>query len=134
MSLGNPEQYESAMCIDVERYPRTMVARAVTASNYVARSDMGASASNAPSSAHDTAMPDVKDELTTVHNARTYEVKDKESLGGKRDVEREELAKGYEYGRTAVHISESDQNVTKLDTKAGLEIIGFVPKKNVSLS
>jgi len=134
MTLGDPETYETAMSIDVERYPRTMIARAVTASNFVVRSDMAASSSNGHSAApaSDQAdQPDVKSDLTGVHNARTYQVKDEEAPGGKRDVEFEELAKGYEYGRTAVHISESDQNVTKLETRAGLEIIGFVPKANV---
>jgi ATP-dependent DNA helicase 2 subunit 2 len=69
--------------------------------------------------------------LTSVKNARTYQVIDEEAPGGKRDVDREELAKGYEYGRTAVRISESDENVTKLETKAALEIIGFVPMAKV---
>jgi ATP-dependent DNA helicase 2 subunit 2 len=38
----------------------------------------------------------------------------------------EELEKGYEYGRTAVHIAESDLNVVKLETDPGLQLIGFV--------
>lgn len=130
MTLGDPEQYDTAMSIDVERYPRTMVSTPQTASNFVVRSDMGTSSSNGPP-ADEAEMPDVKNDLTSVHNAHTYQVKDEEAPGGKRDVNREELAKGYEYGRTAVHISESDQNVTKLETKAGLEIVGFVPKQNV---
>lgn len=69
--------------------------------------------------------------LTSVRNARTYQVVDEEAPGGKRDVERDDLAKGYEYGRTAVHISETDENVTKMETQAGLEIIGFVPWSSV---
>ena len=71
--------------------------------------------------------------LTSVRNARTYQVPDEEAPGGKRDVSRDELAKGYEYGRTAVHISESDLNVTKLETQPGLEIVGFIPWSNVSI-
>ena len=65
--------------------------------------------------------------LTSVKNARTYQVRDDDAPGGKRDVEYDELAKGYAYGSTAVPIAESEWNVTKLETQAGLEIIGFIP-------
>ena len=70
--------------------------------------------------------------LAPVRSARTYQVIDEEAPGGKRDVTRDDLAKGYEYGRTAVHISESDLNVTKIETQAGFEIIGFIPWSTVS--
>ena len=73
-------------------------------------------------------------DLAFVRNARTYQVVDEEAPGGKRDVDRDDLAKGYEYGRTAVHISESDENVTKLETQAGLEIVGFVPWSSVRVA
>ena len=136
LTLGDPDQYSSALCIDVERYPRTMIRRPPTASRFVQRSNLANGSASAQSSATilpdgdgpETAFPKLNpNDLTTVRNARTYQVPDENAPGGKRDVERDELAKGYEYGRTAVHISESDQNVTKLETKAGLEIIGFIP-------
>lgn len=38
----------------------------------------------------------------------------------------DELERGYEYGRTAVHISESDMNVVKLETQQAMELVGFV--------
>ena len=69
--------------------------------------------------------------LTSVRNARDYQVIDPEAPGGKRDVQREDLAKGYEYGRTAVHISQSDENITKLETEAALELLGFIPSAKV---
>lgn len=72
--------------------------------------------------------------LTVVRNARAYQVADESAPGGKRDVSKDDLAKGYEYGRTAVHISESDLNVTKLETQPGLEVIGFIPWNTVSQS
>ena len=141
LTLGDPEQYKSAMCIDVERYPRTMVARAPTASQFVQHSDLSNGHASTQSSATMLVDGDMLEAgqnaanpngLTSVRNARTYQVADDDAPGGKRDVDREELAKGYEYGRTAVHISESDENVTKLETKAALEIIGFVPMAKVS--
>jgi ATP-dependent DNA helicase 2 subunit 2 len=70
--------------------------------------------------------------LTNVRNLYTYQINDPESEGGKRAVARDDLAKGYEYGRTAVHINESDENITKLETEAAMEIIGFVSGSEVS--
>jgi ATP-dependent DNA helicase 2 subunit 2 len=75
----------------------------------------------------DEAGPDAEENpLSTVRNVRTYQVNDESAAGGKIDVQREQLAKGYEYGRTAVHISESDENITKLETNQALEVIGFI--------
>ena len=136
LTLGDPEKYKSALCIDVERYPRTMIRRPLTASRFVQRSNLSNGIGSAQSSAiampdgdgQESAFPKLNpNDLTTVRNARTYQVPDENAPGRKRDVDRDDLAKGYEYGRTAVHISETDQNVTKLETHAGLEIIGFIP-------
>ncbi|TKA69171.1 hypothetical protein B0A49_04616 [Cryomyces minteri] len=133
LTLGNPEEYDSAMAVDVERYPRTSVARPPTASQFVVRSDMApgessmSSSSMFPNGSGEGAQN--QDGLAAVKNARTYQISDEEAPGGKRDVEREELAKGYEYGRTAVHIAESDENVTTYETRKGLDIIGFVPRE-----
>ncbi|KAK0822440.1 ATP-dependent DNA helicase yku80, partial [Friedmanniomyces endolithicus] len=68
------------------------------------------------------------DGLAAVKTAMTYQVVDTNAPGGKRDVDRDELSKGYEYGRTAVHISESDRNVTTYETTPGLDVVGFVDK------
>ncbi|KAL9640582.1 MAG: hypothetical protein Q9164_000189 [Protoblastenia rupestris] len=135
LTLGSPNLFDSAMCIDVERYPRVMVRRPLTASNYVQRSDLSNGHGSIQSSATvlpdaggvDAGVPHPQNPLASVHNSRTYQVVDEGAPGGKRDVNRDDLAKGYEYGRTAVHISESDLNVTKLETQPGLEIIGFIP-------
>ena len=140
LTLGNPEQYDSAMCIDVERFPRTMVRRPLTASQFVQKSEI--SSGTASSQSSKTVVQDSQEiglprpdanGLASVKSARTYQVKDEEAPGGKRDVDREDLARGYAYGSTAVHISESEWNVTKLETQAGLEIIGFIPWDTVSL-
>lgn len=142
LTLGDPLQYDTAMCIDVERYPRTMIRKPPSASQFVQRSDLSNGHVSTQSSATirgegdggaSTAAMSNPNGLTSVRNARTYQVFDEEAPGGKRDVERDDLAKGYEYGRTAVHISETDENVTKLETQAGLELIGFVPWSSVCL-
>jgi ATP-dependent DNA helicase 2 subunit 2 len=134
LSLGDWEKYEdSALYIDVKRYSKITQAKPVSASSFVSRSASGAaSGQSSHTLTGDTDMPDAPlfaGDLAEVKNARSYIVKtDQEgSAGGKMTVERDELAKGYEYGRTAVHISESDENVTKLETFAEFTIIGFVP-------
>lgn len=143
LTLGHPELYSQAPCrIEVGRYPRTMIRRPAAASNFVQRSEVFKEHQSNQSSAtvlHETGDPDsaatnMNDtDLASVRNARTYQVVDEEAPGGKRDVDRDDLARGYEYGRTAVHISESDENVTKLETQAGLEIVGFIPWSSVRL-
>ena len=123
------------MCIDVERYPRTAIRRPATASQFVQPIETTNGHSSAQS--WETVLPDADTEdagssvhpnsLTAVRTSRTYQVDDEDNLGMKREVPREELARGFEYGRTAVHISESDEGVTKLETEAALEIVGFIP-------
>lgn len=133
LTLGDPTVYESAMAIDVERFPVTLVAKAPSASNFAVQSDMAPEQTTAgPSTAPQYDAPAQDDGLSAIHNARTYQVKDEEAPGGKKDIAREDLAKGYEYGRTAVHIAQSDENVTKLETKAMMSIVGFIPAANVS--
>lgn len=135
LTLGDPENYETAIAIDVERYPRTSIARPPAASSFVVRSDMAPARSTQTSAAvgnGDGSHDRTDNGLSSVRLARTYQVKDSDAPGGKRDVEQGALAKGYEYGRTAVHISESDESVTKLETKAGFDIVGFVETRNVS--
>jgi ATP-dependent DNA helicase 2 subunit 2 len=127
LSLGDPEKYMTALCIDVERYFRTHRATAPTASSYVLQSDVA----NGESIVEDYDLPDGEGGLAAVRNARTYKVDDESAPGGKRDVDRDELARGYEYGRTAVHIAESDENVTKLETTQSFTIIGFIPYEKV---
>ena len=127
LTLGNPEDYDTAMAIDVERYPKTMLAKAPTASSFVVRQDMAPV--DATQSTHTLTGEENQDGLAAVKNARTYQVPDEQAPGGKRDVEQEELAKGYAYGSTAVYISESDRNVTTYETKPGLDIVGFVAKE-----
>jgi ATP-dependent DNA helicase 2 subunit 2 len=76
-------------------------------------------------------MRDAPD-LAQVRSNIEYKVNDPTWPGGKRDVERDELSRGYLYGSTAVPISTEDENVTKLETVQSFEIIGFIPSDKVS--
>ncbi|KAI9689699.1 MAG: ATP-dependent DNA helicase II subunit 2 [Bogoriella megaspora] len=128
LTLGNPEDYESALAIDVERYARVMQAKPPTASSFVVKSDLVPGDSSTQSST--TLMngdSENKDGLSAVKSTRTYQVKDGNAPGGKRDVDREELARGYAYGAHAVPLGESEQNVTQFETTQSFTIMGFIP-------
>lgn len=142
LQLGDPEHYKTAISIPVERYYRTYIAKPPTASSFALRSDalasqgglesvessvtLGAPGGTQSQSGDDSA-------LTSIRAMRTYQVKDENSPGGKIEIERDELAKGYEYGRTAVHISETDENITTLETLAAMELVGFIQSDKVCL-
>ena len=118
LRLGDPTQYDTALSIDVERYMKVSLRRPPTASAFVTRPNR-------------RTEQEESDGLTSVHNLYKYKVKGDEHEGGEKVLERDELAKGYEYGRTAVSISESEQNITKYETEAAYDILGFIPAENV---
>jgi ATP-dependent DNA helicase 2 subunit 2 len=131
LALGDYEKYpETALYIDVNRYTKTKKASAPSASSFV--TNKFASNGSSSNTFGDTDMPDAPD-LSAVKSHYLYQVNDPNYPLGKRDVDRDDLAKGYEYGRTAVHISAADENVTKMDTFESFSIIGFVPSESVRL-
>ena len=115
LRLGDPQNYETALTIDVERYFKVSIRRPPTASAFAMKTGQSQQGGG----------------LNAIHNEFNYSVIDKTRPGDKKQLNREDLAKGYEYGRTAVHISETDENITKLETEAGYEIMGFIPADNV---
>ncbi|RSL41737.1 hypothetical protein CEP53_012583 [Fusarium sp. AF-6] len=123
LTLGDPDRFPSAMKINVERYFKTHLARPLTASTVVVKSE--GTGSQTTQAVEGDEMDGV--EFSAVRQARSYKVNDPDAPGGKRDVEFEDLAKGFEYGRTAVHISESEHNITKIETQKSFSIVGFIP-------
>ncbi|KAK4114134.1 SPOC domain-like protein [Canariomyces notabilis] len=124
LTLGDPSKYESAISIHVERYFKTKRAVPPPASTVVIGPDYGV-----PSQSQ-TIDGDVEmggTEFSGVKYMRSYKVNDPDAPGGKRDVDFDDLAKGYQYGRTVVPFSESDMSITKLETKKSFTILGFVP-------
>jgi ATP-dependent DNA helicase 2 subunit 2 len=134
LSLGDWRKYpESALYIDVKRYSKTTKANPPSASSFVATNG-GASAQSSGTLAEDVKMTDAPsstNDLAPVKNTGHYVVKSEKGTKGVLDVEREDLARGYEYGRTAVAMNESDEIVTKLETFAEFTIIGFIPSDQV---
>lgn len=131
LSLGDPEIHPAAIVVSVERYFKTHAAMPPPASTVVVKSESAGGEPEAAEAPAPEAMEGV--EFAAVKQARTYKVSDQKAPGGKRDVEFESLAKGYEYGRTAVHISESEHNITKLETTKEFTILGFIEQKKVWL-
>ena len=128
LMLGDPDnKYGNTMFIDIERYPKTMVQKSPSATTYFVRNPESNQSST-------TLMQDASgvDQLVNPGREMIYEVEDPKAPNGKCRVPFEELAKGYDYGRSAVPISDSDWSVTKLETKTGLQILGFVPMEKVS--
>ena len=134
LTLGEPG-LDTTLSIDVERYPRVMVRKPQSASTVIQPiNSVNEKAPITIAGEHSGNVdPDSKGdkEAEKKPRGRQYEVDDKDAEGGKRLVTVDELAKGYEYGRTAVHISESDFDITQFQAKAGLEILGFIPQDNV---
>lgn len=128
LTLGNPEMFEDSLSIDVERYAKTMKASAPSASSFAVRDGVGDATQSSATLSNGEGGTQEGDGLSNIQRARTYQVEDENAPGGKKDLQLDELSKGYEYGRTAIHISESDQNVVRFETTPGLDIIGFVDK------
>lgn len=115
LTIGSTDKYDDAIAIDVERYPRTKKASALSASKYVP-----------PRESQNPEEPAIQGGSVALQ--RTYKIK----KGGEEvEVEKEELDKAYLYGRTIVNISDADSSVTKLETSSELAILGFVEKSGV---
>ncbi|GFN17841.1 ATP-dependent DNA helicase II subunit 2 [Aspergillus tubingensis] len=118
LQLGNPAEYDTAVRIPVERYYRTYVAKAPSASQFTVRTEEEMEAAGAGSQDGSS--------LVGVRNSRSYQIDDGTTEDGVTTVDRDQLAKGYEYGRTLVPISETDENITTLETFAAIELLGFI--------
>ncbi|OJZ90637.1 hypothetical protein ASPFODRAFT_67651 [Aspergillus luchuensis CBS 106.47] len=118
LQLGNPAEYDTAVRIPVERYYRTYVAKAPSASQFTVRNEEEMEAAGAGSQDGSS--------LVGVRNSRSYQIDDGTTEDGVTTVDRDQLAKGYEYGRTLVPISETDENITTLETFAAIELLGFI--------
>lgn len=117
----------------MKRFYKTKLAKPVSAKSIIAPT-VAASTQSSHTLPDDVEMTDAPShDFAGVKTAREYEVKDLSIPRGKKKVEREDLAKGFQYGRSAVPVSESDENVTKLETTKSFSIIGFVPIDKVQM-
>ena len=133
LTLGDlgegPDGLTRSVSISVERYFKTHLAEPQSASTVVLKKDEAGAGAALPLEEAQAggALASGQPDYAPIRSARTYRVSDPDAPGGKRDVEFDSLAKGYKYGCTAVHISESEHNITKLQTEKSFTIIGFIP-------
>jgi len=129
LTIGDREQYpDTFLSIDVERYPRIMVAKAPSATSFVGSSRRGDDENEAGPSTQNNST---SSHLQKIQQTRTYQVDDESAPGGKIEIEREEMAKGYMYGRTIVPISASDAEIVVFETEASLQILSFMQRSEV---
>jgi ATP-dependent DNA helicase 2 subunit 2 len=115
LTIGDPtEYYESAITIQVERYPRTKKASAMSATKY-----------NAPKEEEDSKQ---MTQGGAVNLQRTYKIQRNDEVV---EVEREEVDKAYTYGKTIVPLFERNVDALKPGTYMGLDVLGFVERKGV---
>ncbi|ERT00772.1 hypothetical protein HMPREF1624_02005 [Sporothrix schenckii ATCC 58251] len=131
LTLGDPKTFDSALSVNIERYFLTKVAHPPSATTVVVRDESaegGTQSTRTLDEMEGVEMGNV--DFAAVRNERVYTVDDQTRLGGKREVKFEDLEKGYEYGRTAVHIGELDRNITQLETEKDFSIVGFITRIN----
>lgn len=134
LTLGDPKTFDGALSVNIERYFLTKVAHPPSATTVIVRDEStegGTQSTRTIDEMDGVEMSNV--DFTAVKNERVYTVDDPERLGGKRKVDFADLEKGYEYGRTAVHISEQDHNITQLQTEKDFSILGFITRSNVRM-
>ena len=140
LSLGDFNRYEeTALYIDVNRWFKTKQKKPDPASTVISRPiRTGGSAQSSHTVRSDVDMEDPlphNSDITAVKNDRVYMVKaeddDPAAKDGKVIIAREELAKGYAYGSSAVAISEVELPIVKLETFTEFTIIGFIPSDKV---
>lgn len=117
LTLGHVEQYpDEAIVLHIDRFSRTKAAKAISASRV---SNLHAAAAG-PSARNGAAG------IGEVASVRTYTVADDKEMVGTKIIEREDLEKGYMYGRTIVNVSKDDEPIYTYETKTGMEILGFM--------
>ncbi|CAN8097257.1 unnamed protein product [Discula destructiva] len=129
LTLGNPEAFPTALSFNVVRWPVTKVSAAPSASTVVLKSDLTGTQSTTTLDNEDGLVND--SEFNSVKQHRSYKVHDPTAPGEKREVEFEELERGYSYGSTAVHVAEAEWDVTKLETFRDFSIIGFIANDKI---
>lgn len=133
LMLGHPaDKGNNTLYIEVERYPKTMIRKPATATTVVKRPEQSSSMQSSSMKIDDFQVDQPVssmggDDVTRVRDSRAYHVLDNREPGGKKFIEQEDIVSGFEYGSTLVPISQSNRESLKLETTAGLELIGFIP-------
>lgn len=128
LSIGDEEKFGNSIQMAVERYPKTKQAKVPSASKFSTASETKsiiASASQGYRS--DQAQSEDIKATHQVVPSRTYKLQDGEEL-----EDRSQLEKGYSYGKTIVPVTKADEDFLQFESKAGLQILGFLDAGAVS--
>lgn len=133
LTIGWTDKLEEAtISINVEQFACVMPAKPLTEKQFAGRKDEGADGTGQSSiTMQESGDVQESEGLAAVKRTRAYQVDDPSAPGGKRDVEKDDLEKGFEYGRTAVHVNADDMSLVQLETSPGLEVVGFVAQEKV---
>jgi ATP-dependent DNA helicase 2 subunit 2 len=126
LTLGNPEQFASATSLNVERWPVTKVNRPAAATTVTVKQEPSGTQSTHTLGEEMDGVEYDDPQFNSVKQHRTYKINDPSAPGGKRDVEFEELNRGWAYGSTAVFIPDTDKGLTGLEAAKNFSIMGFV--------
>lgn len=131
LTLGDPEQFASAISINIERWPATKVNRPAAATTVTVKQDPSGTQSTHTLGEEMDGVEYGDPQFTSVKQHRTYKINDPGAPGGKRDVEFEELNRGWAYGSTPVHIPDSDKDLTSIGAVKSFSVVGFVSMSKV---
>ncbi|WBW73948.1 Ku domain helicase (XRCC5-like protein) Pku80-like [Schizosaccharomyces osmophilus] len=127
LTIGNDGENEASVTMHVERYPRTRATKPPTSSAFNAGSKLPKEDEKQEQFSSSQEKPWESNAISTV---RSYVVRDSQT-NEVFEVDRKDLESGYSYGRTIVPISRSDEDILALETKAGYEVMGFIPKASL---
>ncbi|EPY52637.1 Ku domain-containing protein Pku80 [Schizosaccharomyces cryophilus OY26] len=127
LTIGSEGDNENSVSMHVERYPRTRLTKPPTSSAFNASLKQPKEEENQEQFSSSQEKPWESNAVSTV---RSYVVRDSQTTEAF-EVDRKDLESGYSYGRTIVPISRSDEDILALETKAGYEILGFIPKASL---
>lgn len=131
LTLGDAAKFPSSISMAVERWPVTKKSSAESATTVVMKSETNTTQTTMTLDHDVDGQEDDANLFNSVESHRTYKINDPKAPGGKRDVDAETLARGYTYGSSAIHIAESEWNITKLETIKSFSIIGFVASEKI---
>jgi ATP-dependent DNA helicase 2 subunit 2 len=113
--LGNPYINDHWLAISIDMYLRTKDAKLPTNHKYSALSEVGT---------HNVAAV----------SKYALDIRDEESDETKEiEIPKEELRKGYKFGKSMLIVNEEVSNAMKLQTKKEMTIIGFVDAEEVCI-
>lgn len=122
LSIGDEEKFGNSIQIAVERYPKTKQAKVPSASKFSTASETKSIIASASQSYRsDQNGPGQAQATHQVIPSRTYKLQDGEELD-----DRSQLEKGYSYGKTIVPVTKADEDFLQFESKAGLQILGFL--------